>query len=83
MNRKRFVEILSVYTGAIATVPLSGLLEFHHPSKKSDGSPENSNELSADVIICGGGLGGCAAALSALRNNLNVILTLSSHPHKL
>ena len=32
-------------------------------------------EISADVVISGGGLGGCAAALSALRNNLNVILT--------
>jgi hypothetical protein len=27
------------------------------------------------VVICGGGLGGCAAAMAALRNNLSVILT--------
>lgn len=32
-------------------------------------------ELSADVVIAGGGLGGCAAALAALRNGLRVILT--------
>src|SRR5690606_27772392 len=34
-----------------------------------------SEELSADVVIIGGGLGGCAAALGALRNGLQVVLT--------
>ena len=34
-----------------------------------------AEELSADLVICGGGLGGCAAAFAALRNNLTVILT--------
>jgi hypothetical protein len=32
-------------------------------------------ELSANVIISGGGLGGCAAALAACRNGLTVIMT--------
>ena len=32
-------------------------------------------ELSADLVIIGGGLGGCAAALAAARNGLQVILT--------
>ena len=32
-------------------------------------------EMSADLIIIGGGLGGCAAALAAARNHLRVILT--------
>ena len=32
-------------------------------------------EWSADVVICGGGLGGMAAALAACRNGLRVILT--------
>ena len=31
--------------------------------------------LRADVVIAGGGLGGCAAALAALRNGLRVVLT--------
>jgi len=34
-----------------------------------------SRELSADIIIIGGGLGGCAAALSATRLGARVILT--------
>lgn len=32
-------------------------------------------ELQADVVILGGSLGGCAAAIAALRNGLRVILT--------
>jgi len=32
-------------------------------------------ELSGDVIVVGGGLGGCATALAACRNGLNVIMT--------
>jgi len=31
--------------------------------------------FSVDVVIAGGGLGGCASALAALRNNLSVVLT--------
>lgn len=34
-----------------------------------------AKELKADLVIAGGGLGGCAAALAALRNGLSVILT--------
>ena len=32
-------------------------------------------ELAADLVIIGGGVGGCAAALAAARNHLRVILT--------
>jgi hypothetical protein len=42
------------------------------------GSPAkggNQSELAADLVIFGGGLGGCAAALTAARNGLRVILT--------
>ncbi len=33
------------------------------------------NELCADVAVIGGGVGGCAAALGALRNGMRVVLT--------
>jgi FAD dependent oxidoreductase len=32
-------------------------------------------EITADVVIAGGGLGGCAAAMAALRNGCTVVLT--------
>lgn len=34
-----------------------------------------SHELQADIVIIGGGLGGCAAALSALQSRKTVLLT--------
>ncbi|HBG57480.1 MAG TPA: FAD-dependent oxidoreductase, partial [Porphyromonadaceae bacterium] len=34
-----------------------------------------SRELNADVIILGGGMGGCATALASCRNGLSVIMT--------
>jgi hypothetical protein len=33
------------------------------------------HEIRADVVIVGGGLGGCAAAIAALRNGLRVVMT--------
>lgn len=42
----------------------------------TDGSARRpERELSADLVIIGGGLGGCAAALAAARNDLRVIIT--------
>ncbi|MCX8092097.1 MAG: FAD-dependent oxidoreductase [Verrucomicrobiae bacterium] len=38
-------------------------------------SRRRARELQADLVIIGGGLGGCAAALAAARNGLRVILT--------
>ena len=34
-----------------------------------------ARELRCDVAVIGGGLGGCAAALAALRNGMNVVMT--------
>lgn len=34
-----------------------------------------SRELKADAVVIGGSLGGCAAALAALRNGLRVVMT--------
>jgi len=36
---------------------------------------DQGQELSADIVIVGGGLGGCAAVLSAARNGLKTIVT--------
>ena len=38
-------------------------------------SAGSETEYSTDVVIVGGGLGGCAAAIAALRNGLTVVMT--------
>jgi len=62
-NRREFLQ-----RAAAATVfaGLSGRASFASVPPK---------ELSADIVIVGGGVGGCAAALAALRNGCSVILT--------
>lgn len=44
-------------------------------SQSKENKDEKIEKLQADLVIAGGGVGGCAAALSALRNNLKVVLT--------
>ena len=78
MNRRNFIENLTVGSGVVATASL-----LTGTTSPSNGSPvsENhditakKNSLTADVIIAGGGLGGIAAALSSLKNGLRVVLT--------
>lgn len=75
MIRRKFIETLTLGSGAVAFVPILGIPFPVHPTGKWTIDPKGKGALSADVVICGGGLGGCAAALASLRNNLKVILT--------
>lgn len=75
MKRKRFLGLLTLSGGAAALTSIPGIPEYFNISRKGSGPRNKSPELKADLVIAGGGLGGCAAALSALRNGLNVILT--------
>jgi len=74
MNRKKFVRQLITSTGAIVTAPSFFVNHNSINSPNIFPSYETGKELSADLVICGGGLGGCAAALAALRNDLKVIM---------
>ena len=68
MNRRNFFQ-LSVAGGIIPLLPACiGSTTSHSIGHKS-------RELTADLVVAGGGLGGCAAVLGALRNGLTVILT--------
>ena len=73
IDRRKFLSGVSLGGAAIATGAFAGW-----PGGAHAGIAAHSrlpDELSADVAILGGGLGGCAAALASLRNGLSVILT--------
>jgi hypothetical protein len=71
MNRRCFSQLLTLGTGGI----LAPRTYFSPFSKGNQGIRLSQREHQADMVIAGAGLGGCAAALAALRNGLKVILT--------
>ena len=72
MKRRRFIKNIGVGGSSLAMLPA-----ISYSSYSSNFLINNSiqNEYTADLIVAGGGLGGCAAALSALRNGLRVVMT--------
>src|SRR3974390_2991167 len=65
---------------ALATVPFATIaapLSFARQASASSPTQQRQrvHELEAYLVIIGGGLGGCAAALAAARNGLRVIMT--------
>ncbi len=74
MNRKNFIGLAGLTAGTFLSSSLVASAvkdERYTRNFMSDGD----GHLSADLVIAGGGVGGCAAALAALRNNLSVVLT--------
>ncbi len=67
MRRRRFLEGCGQSLASLLAVAAGGRSE-------ADGAPPRS-EIAADLAIVGGGLGGCAAALSAVRAGRTVVLT--------
>lgn len=75
MNRRSFIEQFSVGSGAALAAPLLPFSTVAQANQRQSFLRAGQAERKADLVIAGGGLGGCAAALSALRNKLTVILT--------
>lgn len=75
MKRRNFLRSIAVSGGAFASAPILGTTDINELSSISDKHAKDGKEFSADLVIAGGGLGGCAAALAALRNGLSVIMT--------
>lgn len=69
MKRRQFLE----QCGLVSTSIFSPA--FLHAVSTSACYANSQAELQADVVVIGGGLGGCAAALAACRNGARVILT--------
>lgn len=72
MKRRRFIESLTIGGGLLASGPII-TLPTHAFGR--EWNSVTAHEYAADVVIAGGGLGGVAAALGALRNGLSVVLT--------
>jgi hypothetical protein len=75
MDRRNFIERLGLGGSVFAMSSFLPFSSFSQAKAKEINFISADNMLSADVVIAGGGLGGCAAAFAALRNNLTVILT--------
>jgi hypothetical protein len=75
MNRRSFIEQFSVGSGAVLAVPFLPSSTSANDLSAQSFLRNGQAERKADLVIAGGGLGGCAAALAALRNKLTVILT--------
>lgn len=73
MKRRGFIEVLTASGAVMASAPA---FSFPHPTGVLvKDKQQRGKEYAADVVVAGGGLGGVAAALGALRNGLKVILT--------
>ena len=73
MNRRSFITYASLLGGSAALQGSHAFTTSAKPNKRRKNI--RSREMHADVIIIGGGLGGCAAALAGCRNGLSVIMT--------
>lgn len=73
MKRRNFISLAGIGATGLA----SGALPAFTDNLYSSGHAGDlkASELHASMVIAGGGIGGCAAALSALRNGLEVIMT--------
>ncbi len=73
MDRKRFLQLAACSAGAVLSGSSLKAINNGLPATKKN--KPAATELKADLVIAGGGLGGCAAAMAALRNGLSVIMT--------
>ena len=75
-RRRAFLKTLVLATPVVGGAPA---LAFAGGRKSLPGPGREKKwrgkEFAADLVIIGGGLGGCAAALAAARNGLRVIMT--------
>lgn len=69
MKRRDFISSLSVGAGTVSAGFSDTNLKFLTEAVETAAIPAG-----ADLVIAGGGLGGVAASIAALRNNLKVIL---------
>jgi len=72
LKRRDFLKQVGLAAPLLLTVTAVGTDEKASANSRPK---RRAGELSADLVIIGGGLGGCAAALAAARTGLRVIMT--------
>ena len=74
IGRRSFLKTIGLAAPLLLGVPAPLALAMP-PATTFHRGVRRPAELAADLVVIGGGLGGCAAALAAARNGLTVILT--------
>jgi hypothetical protein len=78
--RRSFLKVIASSVSGAAIVPGMTAAESASPvSPFVLGQLAPGAELAADLVVIGGGLGGCSAALAAARNGLRVVMTEETH----
>jgi len=72
MKRRKFIRNISVGGSSLAVLPITN--HYSYSNNPSIGNNAQA-EYAADLVVAGGGLGGCAASLAGLRNGLRVVMT--------
>src|SRR5437899_4155813 len=75
LRRRAFLKTLGLAAPIVSATPFATIAQQTQPFVPINRAMPPGKELSADLVIVGGGLGGCAAALAAARNGLRVIMT--------
>ena len=73
VTRRSFLERVALVAPLVLAAP--GCLAPRQARRHDCANEGAASELAADLVIIGGGLGGCAAALAASRRGLRVITT--------
>jgi len=71
MKRRNFLTLVSAGSGGVLLSPRS----LANSGELNTSEKNVTKQLSADIVVAGGGLGGCATAIAACRNGLKVIMT--------
>jgi hypothetical protein len=75
LPRRAFLKRVALTAPMVLGAGQFGLAQRQSRSPSPVARKIPARELAADLVIIGGGLGGCAAALAAARNGLRVIMT--------
>jgi len=75
LDRRTFLKRVGVTLPLAVGASSLAHAELESTSPTASSTKISTKELRADLVIIGGGLGGCAAALAAARNGLRVLMT--------